>query len=208
MRNGLFVIGLAALASTCSAGVITFDEFPAMDNGAALTTAYSGIGVTFDDRNTGTWDGIDNGDPGGWGVNGTNGPNFLGNNGGNNGETYAESIFFAVGQATVSFDASRTGGSSSGQTLTANAYDGSNNLIDSVVLTLGNVNAWTAFSVSGAGIARVDVIGSTSGFSPYAIDNLQFTSGSASVPEPGSILLLAIGVAGLAGVKRARSRKA
>ena len=199
----MVLLGGALAASTSFAGVITFDEFPATNNNVALTTAYSALGVTFDDRNSGTWGGIANGDPGSWDLNGTNGPQFLGNNGLNDGDSYAESIFFAVGQTSVSFDASRSNGSSAGQMLTADAYNGSGTLVDSEVLTLGNINTWTTFTLLGSDITRVDLTGSINGFSPYGIDNLQFSS--STVPEPSYMVLLGPILAGLIGVRRAYS---
>jgi hypothetical protein len=186
---------LVADSSTACAGLITFDEFPATNNGSPVTNEYAGVGVLFDTGNAGTWGGLANGDPGNWGVDGTNGPQFLGNN-----NTGAESFSFATGESTVSFDASRTNGSAAGQTLTANAYDASNSLVATETLTLGDINTWSTFSLAGAGIVLVDLIGSTNGFSPYGIDNLQFVA-VARVPEPGSMaIVLGTGLLALAGV--------
>lgn len=150
------------------------------------------LGVTFDGFNSGTFGGIGNGDPGNWGLNGTNGPQFLGNNGVHSGDTYVESIYFAVGQTTISFDASRANGSRAAQTLTVIAT-ASNNFAAIETLTLGDINGWTTFSLTGSGpytrLTRLDL--SSSG--PHGIDNLQFNT----VPEPSLVLVLAVMLLGL-----------
>ena len=207
MILGAAVVALMAFAaSRAQAAIITFSEFSATNNDSPLTDLYSRLGVTFDDRNSGIWQGIASGDPGAWGVKGTNGPQFLGNNGLNNSDSYSESIFFAAPQISVSFDASRANGSSSGQTLTANAYDASNDLLASDTITLGDINVWSSFDLKAVGIARVYLIGSAASFSPYAVDNLQFNS--AGVPEPSALIVWSLlGTLGL-GLGWWRTQKA
>jgi hypothetical protein len=186
------IIVAFALTKTVVAGpaVITFNEFPAMNNNQPLTTAYAGVGVTFDNRNSGTWGGLANGNPGNWAVNGVSGPQFLGINGVNDGDTYAESFFFAAGQSSVSFDASRTEGSSEGQTLTADAYNSLNNLVATETITLGDINEWSLFTLDASDIVRVDTDGSADGFSPYGISDLEYNTVNA-VPDQASTLVLA-----------------
>lgn len=200
-RTTLLALSLLAIMSIASADIITFDEFPAMNNNAALTNAYAGIGVTFDTRNSGTWDGIANGDPGNWGVNGTNGPNFLGNNGG----TYQESIFLGTGVDDISLDASRTNGSSAGQQLTVDEYNAAAVLVASETLTLGAINTWSTFDLGGLDGTELVLTGSINGFSPYAIDNIQFSS---SVPEPTSVILMSTMLLAVAFVARKRIARA
>lgn len=184
---------LCALPLTvANADTITFDEFPANNNNSPITTLYAALGVTFASDNSGTWGGLSNGDPGNWDLEGTNGPAFLGNNGVNNSNTYVTSIFFSSPMSNVSFDVSRSLGSSLGQTLTASAFAGST-LLGFISFSLGDINQWTMISFGfGGGIDSVILDGSQAGFSPYGVDNLQFTS---AIPLPGSLLLLATGLA-------------
>ncbi|MBS0479892.1 MAG: hypothetical protein JSR79_11415, partial [Proteobacteria bacterium] len=112
--------GAAALlcATSVSAQTIKFDEFAADDvNGAIASNRYAYLGVTFGGSTDGaTRGGIANGDPGSWGVNGTNGPIFSGFNG-NGASGYTQTLTFASNIGFFSLDASRTNGSSDGTVL-------------------------------------------------------------------------------------------
>ena len=199
--NKLSALVLAALAlagAQAQATTITFDEFAATNSNTALTGAYSAQGVVFGNDNSGTWGGTGQGDPGNWGVAGTNGTQFLGNNGVNG--PYSTTISFASAQSLITFDASRTNGSSGGQTLTVDAYTGST-LVSASTVTLGAIDSWSNISISGAGITSLVLQGSVTGFSPYGIDNLSFST--SAVPEPATLSLMAAGL-GLFGWSRKR----
>ena len=206
LRVTLMAFFLLASSSIAGAGTITFDEFPATDNNVALTYAYSGEGVVFDSRNSGTLEGIAQGDPGNWTLNGTNGPQFLGNNGVNDGHSYVESIFFTNPQTNVLFDASRGNSivTKAGQTMTADAYDASDDLLSSETQILGPTNTWSTFALTGADISRLDISSSNSADRncDYVLDNLRFTA-----PEPATLTLLGSALLGL-GVVYLRRRRA
>jgi len=192
----LFTFTIASAVS--NAATITFDENTATnDSSKPVTTLYSALGVTFGGDNAGTWGGMSKGDPGTWGLAGTNGSAFLGNNGQN---SYDTSIFFSIPLSSVSFDVSRSNGSAAGQSLTWYAYDGVN-LLGYATITLGGINSWSTVTLNFAGMDKIVLDGSGEGFSPYGIDNLQF-SAAAAVPEPLTLWLLGAGLIGLAGLSR------
>jgi hypothetical protein len=194
-------IFFAMLATVANAATITFDEFAATNNNVAIQNEYSGVGVTFGGNNAGTWGGNLNGNTGNWGLGGTNGSAFLGNNG-QTVNNYDTSIFFTTAVSFVSVDISRSNGSFDGQTITALAYDAADTLLGSTnVITLLSVNSWSTVSLNFVGIRKVVLDGSSVGYSPYGIDNLQF-SAAAAVPEPLTLWLLGAGLIGLAGVSR------
>lgn len=180
---------LSACAILCgisgaSATVITFDEFPATNNGVALSGPYNATGATFSATNAGIWGGNSNGDPGTWGLEGTNGPQFLGFN-----DPYSEIITFLTPVSFVSADFSRSVGSSD-VTITLEAFNGINSL-GSVVADLGDIDSWSTLSLSFAAITSIQWAGAGTGFHPFGVDNLVFTT----VPEPGTIALLGFSVA-------------
>jgi hypothetical protein len=197
-------IFFAMLATVANAATITFDEFAATNNNVAIQNEYSGVGVTFGSNNAGTWGGNLNGNPGNWGLGGTNGSAFLGNNG-QTINNYDTSIFFTTAVSFISLDISRSNGSTGGQTMTVLAYAGSTLLGSTGPLTLGAINSWTTVGLNFAGIDKVVLDGSGEAsasqsevFSPYGIDNLQFSA----VPEPVTLWLLGAGLIGLAGISR------
>ena len=203
MRKGNVALALALsclIGTVATATTITFDEFPPTNNNGALTVPYAGLGVTFGSDNSGTWGGVSAGDPGNWNLEGTNGPAFLGNNGLNNGSTYVTTVLFSSSGGLVSFDVSRSNGSSGGQTLTASVYNGAL-LLGTTTITLGDVNTWSSLSFAVAGIDKLVLDGSDEGFSPYGIDNLTFGD---AVPEPGSLMLLGGGLLSLAAIRSSR----
>jgi hypothetical protein len=195
MRQKIAGLAIAAFlmlgGARLGATTITFDEFPAGDNNVAITTLYSYLGVTFGATNSGIWEGLSQGDPGNWGLEGTNGPQFLGFNGING---YNEAVTFASPVNFVSLDFSRSNGSSDG-TITLSAYDGAT-LLGSTSAVLGGINSWSTLSLNLSDITSIVWDGTGSGFHPYGVDNFQFTS----TPEPANLMLFLSGVIGIAAV--------
>jgi hypothetical protein len=203
MRSrALLLFALASLlisAASLSATTINFDEFPAGDNGIAITTLYSYLGVTFGPTNAGVWEGLSQGDPGNWGLEGTNGPQFLGFNGGNG---YNEVVTFNNPVNFVSLDFSRSNGSSDGMIMLS-AFDGMT-LLGSTSVVLGDINTWSTLSLSFPTITSIEWDGTGSGFHPYGVDNFQFTPSGGTTPEPSTFLLLGTSILGIAAVLRRR----
>ena len=183
-----------AAAVQASATVINFEEFPADDTGGGITAnRYAGVGVTFTTTDDGgTIGGLGAGDPGNWGVAGTNGSTFSGFNGG----SYAATIGFASAVNGFRLDSSRTNGSSVGDTLTVSAYL-LGSLLGTQNILFGDINSWTTVSFSGL-LDEIRIQGNGSGFHPFGVDNLVFGVGR-GVPEPSTWALM-IGGFGLAGV--------
>ena len=156
------LVGPAYASSTT---VINFDEFPTTGN--LISTEYLAQGVTFVTDNGIVWGGLSNGDPGNWDLEGTNGPQFLGFNGG----SYAATANFAENATSVSLDASRSLGSQNGDSFTLQAYCGAA-LVDSDSFTFGAVNSWTTATVSALCIDSIVISGAGAGFHPFGVDNL------------------------------------
>ncbi len=152
--------------------VISFEEFAADNsNGGIPADRYDFLGVTFDSTDDGsTWDGLTNGDPGNWDLEGTNGPTFSGFNGG----SYAIVMLFDSDITAFSLDAARSNGSSNG-TLTLEGWrDGV--LVETVNADLGDINSWANVSISET-VDEVRLAGSGSGFHPFGVDNIQWGGG-------------------------------
>lgn len=192
-----------ALSTAANAATITFDEYAAGNSNTPITTLYSSLGVVFGNDNAGTWGGLGYGDPGNWGLLGTNGSAFLGNNGTTNGSSYVTTISFTSPVASLAFDISRSNGSSPGQTLTAGVYLGGS-LIGSQSITLGAINQWTSVSFGAGSYDKLVLTGSAAGFSPYGIDNLQI----AAVPEAETYAMLLAGLGLMGSIVRRRKSPA
>lgn len=188
MRTWLsLMIPAVLMVPALNATVITFDESSATNDGTAYGATI--LGATFSATNAGTWNGLSAGDPGSWGLEGTNGNQFLGFNG-----PYDETVTFASAVNGFSADFSRSGGSSDG-TITLDAFNGVT-LIDSTVVTLGAINTWSTLSLGDSGITSVTWSGAGTGFHPFGVDNLVF--GAAAIPEPTSVILISAGLLALA----------
>lgn len=202
--HSLLAVAIASLLapqSALAASVINFEEFPAMNvNGTLPANAYSSLGVTFAGTDDGsTFGGIAAGDPGSWGLLGTNGSTFMGFNG----SSYSLSMLFATAIGTFSLDAARSGGSSNGIITITGLLNG--NIVGSNSVTLGGINQWSTLSLAG-NFDRVDISGAGSGFHPFGIDNVRFDGVQSAVPEPATWATMLLGFGLIGGAMRYRRR--
>lgn len=191
----LLALSLAGLPA--QGAVITFDEFPADDaNGPMPAGRYASLGVTFATTDDGsTWGGIDNGDPGNWDINGTNGPIFSGYNG----SSYDAAMLFGSQISGFSLDVSRSNGSSAGNTFTLEGYQ-SSVLVETTTIDLLAINTWSTVSLLND-VDEVRWFGTGTGFHPFGVDNIRWNE---QVPEPITLGLLGLGIAGMGFARKRR----
>lgn len=154
-----------------------------------FTNQYASLGVNSDGASS-IWGGLGNGDPGNWQLFGTNGSKFLGNNGDNQ---YTTTIFFDADVTGVSFDLSRSLGSTVDDTWVARIFDAGSNEIAFTGGSFLGINEWTHVVFNQSGIRKLTVQSSGPGFHPYGTDDFTFNA----VPEPASLLALSAGALAL-----------
>ena len=180
------------LASSVNAALITFDEGGDQSNAFAsqepLDTEYAAQGVNF----SGGWERINQG--GNFGVDALSGNNFAGYNIGVSGisNTLTVTFDFLVGEASGFLGTFRA----SDWVVTA--------LLDGDIvseLNLANLSSsYTEFSLSGLAFNQLEISGSAS----YGVlDDLSYEV--ASVPEPSTLMLFGLGLAGLVLSRRRKS---
>src|SRR5665213_3128003 len=171
-----YVLALLLTATAVAAPVAaqTIVDFQATCGGAVsgactVGATYAGIGLTFTPNTQAVCMGISNGDPGSWGLEGTNSAKFLCFNGSNPG--YAMDLALATPTNSFKLDVSRSNGSSVGDTFTINALNGAT-LLTTQTVTLGPINSWTTVTLSVPGINHVTWTGNGAGSHPFGVDNL------------------------------------
>jgi len=174
MSRMLLAFALAVLGPpVAGAGEISFDEIPAVNaNAPALAEDYAAEGVHFSATDDGSvWAGMSGGDPGGWGLEGTNGTAFVGFNG----SSYALTTRFDAPVREVSVDVARSAGSRAGDAFALRGYRGGA-MVEEQVVTLGDVNTWMTVAL----VEEVDELrwvgmGTGTRRHPYGVDNLRWT---------------------------------
>ena len=151
-----------------SAQILTFEGVCVPPTSCPIGTFYGPAGVTFTPSTHQVWGGNSNGNPGGWGVEGTNGPSFLGFNGS---PSYSVQLNLARNATYFSVDVSRTSGSTDG-TFTLTLFNGAAQVFTDTV-TLGAINSWQTVTASVPGGFNIAVLtGAGTGFHPFAVDNI------------------------------------
>lgn len=200
LLKALLSAAIVGAAIPASAAVITFDEF-ARDNfaqGAMQANRYAFLGATFATTDDGSsWDGTGSGDPGNWGISGTNGDAFSGYNG----SSYNATISFASAVSNLTLDVSRSSGSQAGDTFTLDSYLGST-LLSSQTVVLGAINSWSTVAAAGS-VDSIVLSGNGSGFHPFGVDNIRWDV-QAPVPEPETYALMLLGLGVVAAIARRR----
>ena len=170
-------------AAAAGAEEISFDDLPpANANAPALAEEYAHRGVHFVATDDGSvWAGISGGDPGGWGLEGTNGTNFAGFNG----ASYGLAVAFDEPVRGFKLDVARSLGSRAGDGFVLRGYRGGA-MVEEVVVALGDVNTWSTVEL-GEEVDAVDWVGVGVGTRrhPFGVDNLRWSV------EPA---LLAVGI--------------
>jgi hypothetical protein len=126
------------LASAASAGEIDFEDVAAQNDPAAVVTdEYAARGVTFVGTDGAVWQGVSAGDPGGFGIEGSKGPSFLGFDG----ASFAMEVHFDEPVRNVRFDLARGARGTFHFFFILHGYrDGE--LVDMAATVLGDVGVW------------------------------------------------------------------
>jgi hypothetical protein len=172
VRMATKLLALAGLVASPAVAieVISFDEIPAQnDNFATLTEEYAHLGVHFSSTDDGAvWNGMSQGDPGGWELEGSNGPAFAGFNG----DSYLLTASFDAPVPAFQLDVSAASGAEPGGPFTLEGYR-AGALVDRQSVSLGGLNEWMTVALAGD-VDQVRIVGDTSGFSPFGVDNLRW----------------------------------
>jgi len=168
-------LSLSVLAAAAAgAEELSFDDLPAAnDNTPVLAEEYAHLGVHFVATDDGSvWSGLSSGDPGGWGLDGTNGGNFVGFNG----ASYGLGVTFDGPVREVALDVARSLGSRAGDGFVLRGYRGGE-LVEEVSVALGDVNAWTTVALAEE-VDALDWVGVGAGTRrhPFGVDNLRWSA--------------------------------
>jgi hypothetical protein len=178
MSRRLLTLALALLGpSAAGAGEIGFDELPAVNaNSSPLGEEYASMGVHFVASDDGSvWTGIAGGDPGGWGLEGTNGTAFVGFNG----ASYALGARFDTPVHDVAIDVARSAGSRAGDSFAMRGYrEGA--MVEEQVVTLGDVNVWSTVALAEQ-VDEVRWVGMGVRRHPFGIDDLRWSAEAATL---------------------------
>ncbi|MBD2082694.1 hypothetical protein [Leptolyngbya sp. FACHB-17] len=177
-----------------------FDNLYSNNSGFNPAASYSAQGLTISGNYFGIVGGVANGDPGNWGLNGTNGPVFLGCNQAAN---CSPTFTFASLVTGFSIDVGVRAGTT--DNFTIQAFQGATSLGTATTGTFtgsGASGTWRTLSFAGP-LTRVVLSSTTPPFSAYGMDNVNFTP----VPVPfGFTPLPGLALAWVGGAVR-RSRQ-
>jgi hypothetical protein len=161
-------------APPIGAAVIDFENPPAGNHSQALIRdEYANAGVNFVPTDDGaTWDGMGTGDPGGWLIEGTNGPTFLGFDG----VAYSTSLQFDEPVEAFELDVAHAAGAPPfflDYSQVTGFLDGK--IVESKAAYFSAVGVWETVSLSSM-VDRVVWFGTGLRGHRYGIDNLRWVS--------------------------------
>ena len=171
MRIATTFLFLASLTAPATASeLISFEEIPAQNsNYVTLSEEYAHLGVHFSSLDDGAiWDGMSspNGDLNGWGLDGTNGPAFIGFNG----SSYKLTARFDAPVPAFHVDVAAGSGAISGSTFALQGYL-AGALVETTSVTLGGVNQWQTVALT-TEVDQVMLVGQTGRFRYFGADNM------------------------------------
>jgi hypothetical protein len=172
MRRVLLALLSIAVGMPAAADTISFDEIPpANNNWSLLSDEYAHMGVQFLETDDGTiWSGISDGDPGGWGLEGTNGSAFIGFNG----RSYLVAMLFDQAVEGFQLDVARAAGSSAGAHFTLVGFRDGEWVEEAYVeLDLMGINEWSTAELSQP-VDEVQMLGTGDGWQPFGVDNVRW----------------------------------
>jgi hypothetical protein len=168
----LLALPTLLLTTPALAAQLSFDEIPAANaNCCYVGEQYAALGVHFVATDDGSvWQGLSQGDPGGWGLEGTHGPAFLGFNG----KSYSVRARFDEPVTGFGVDVSASAGARAGSQFRIEGFR-AGALVESFTLPLGGANQWSSVAL-GAEVDEVRLTGVGTGFHPFGLDNLRWSS--------------------------------
>ena len=157
------------VAAPLHAVTLSFDDGTVDAAGALAPDAYADRGVALEATDDGLRvAGRSQGDPGAWGLEGRNGPAFLGFNG----ASYALAASFDGPVRGLRLDVASSRGATPGALFTVAGYrDG--RLVEQETVELGGVDEWVTAGLD-AEIDRLEWWGSDDRFHPFGVDNLRW----------------------------------
>lgn len=196
MKKTLFALLAGAallLAGAAQAGVTTFDELVTDGDFASLNDISPYAGLTW----SGDWFAGDN-TIDGYGNAAHSGKNFAVNGFGSDGASISGATGFNFAGAWF---ATPAGGADKASWINISAYDAANQLIG----TTGNVAIGDSYQWVAAAFSNVSSLSITRDSGWYVMDDFT-TTAATSVPEPGTGLMLGIGLLALAAGRRRSAR--
>jgi hypothetical protein len=181
--GGVTFLPIKGAVAAVTTTTINFDEVPIPDDVYTDANIYVEQGVTIEGAFGIVRDAVDNSN---WGLNGTDGRQFLGQNG-----DQPITITFATPINGFEIDCSASFGTSNGNGITVTGLDATDAVVDSMSTTFPTVNTWTTLTIEGGGITSVTLAGTPNDASPWGCDRMIMSTGdptttSTTIAQPSA----------------------